>query len=273
MLCKNCGSKLNEDSKFCKGCGTKVEAEEKFVFCENCGNKIKETTKFCKSCGAKAIQGEEIAEVKTEPVEPVVQQPVQEKPEPIQPIADTIQPVSEPAEPIKESSDKEAVQNIIPTPKPKPKKLKFCKDCDTEAMPNRDTCHKCGFSLLSLSETVKLTSTTSNKSMPGLHVNKKKTKYNLLKPINSQEAYNILKNNYSKDFIYDSAGRSMLKREHCRYIVKVINGNVKVKVRLKLITFISLYLFNFSTPHLPALPEQEAVLETIYITLNQHTGN
>ena len=57
VLCKNCGSEVDEGAKFCKNCGSEVIVEEEndFVnetrFCANCGFEMPKSTKFCPECG------------------------------------------------------------------------------------------------------------------------------------------------------------------------------------------------------------------------------
>ena len=57
VLCKNCGTEVNDDVKFCQNCGSEIVHENsenvnKTKFCANCGFKMDENIKFCPSCGA-----------------------------------------------------------------------------------------------------------------------------------------------------------------------------------------------------------------------------
>ena len=57
VLCKNCGTQVNDDVKFCQNCGSEIvhensENANKTKFCANCGFKMDENVKFCPSCGA-----------------------------------------------------------------------------------------------------------------------------------------------------------------------------------------------------------------------------
>lgn len=55
--CQNCGSEVDDESKFCKNCGSEVIVEENNVdvnetkFCANCGFEMPKDTKFCPECG------------------------------------------------------------------------------------------------------------------------------------------------------------------------------------------------------------------------------
>ena len=63
MYCNNCGSKLDDNSKFCKECGTKVEKEnndnktevkekkKEIVKCPSCGEILDSFVARCPSCG------------------------------------------------------------------------------------------------------------------------------------------------------------------------------------------------------------------------------
>ena len=47
--CENCGSKLEEDSKFCPKCGYNLTGKSKI--CPTCGNTLEEGANFCEECG------------------------------------------------------------------------------------------------------------------------------------------------------------------------------------------------------------------------------
>ena len=60
MYCSNCGSKLDDDSKFCKECGTKVEKDnnvdvkkkkKEILKCSSCGEILDSFVVRCPSCG------------------------------------------------------------------------------------------------------------------------------------------------------------------------------------------------------------------------------
>lgn len=57
VSCENCGSEVEEGSKFCKNCGSEIHIEEENVdetetkFCANCGFEMPKSTKFCPECG------------------------------------------------------------------------------------------------------------------------------------------------------------------------------------------------------------------------------
>ena len=48
--CSNCGSRIDENSKFCAECGNKIEQEVK---CPQCSAELPPNTKFCTNCGTK----------------------------------------------------------------------------------------------------------------------------------------------------------------------------------------------------------------------------
>ena len=52
ILCKNCGSELQEGAKFCMNCGEKVVLG---TVCPDCGATIPEGAKFCMNCGKKMV--------------------------------------------------------------------------------------------------------------------------------------------------------------------------------------------------------------------------
>ncbi len=57
MICKNCGSELDENSKFCIKCGSAVDENNTHDTnyqntCKSCGSELKENSKFCTNCGA-----------------------------------------------------------------------------------------------------------------------------------------------------------------------------------------------------------------------------
>lgn len=54
IVCSNCGTMLNANSKFCPECGNKIEIK-KPSFCTECGEPITEGSKFCSGCGKKLI--------------------------------------------------------------------------------------------------------------------------------------------------------------------------------------------------------------------------
>ena len=49
MLCKNCGTALNENQAICLNCGVKVGDGN--TFCPNCGNATTPDAEFCMNCG------------------------------------------------------------------------------------------------------------------------------------------------------------------------------------------------------------------------------
>lgn len=57
MICKNCGCKISNDSKFCYKCGNKTYSEQMNIpkqntkICNRCGNKISSDAIFCDKCG------------------------------------------------------------------------------------------------------------------------------------------------------------------------------------------------------------------------------
>ena len=55
MKCKNCGKKIDEDSKFCKYCGIKLSKKinKKSLNCNECGYVIIGDSHFCSHCGKK----------------------------------------------------------------------------------------------------------------------------------------------------------------------------------------------------------------------------
>ena len=55
MKCKNCGKKIDEDSKFCKYCGIKLSKKinKKLLNCNECGYVIIGDSHFCSHCGKK----------------------------------------------------------------------------------------------------------------------------------------------------------------------------------------------------------------------------
>ena len=52
MFCKNCGTQINDTTKFCPGCGAKVEQKPDSSVCPACGTPVKTGAKFCENCGA-----------------------------------------------------------------------------------------------------------------------------------------------------------------------------------------------------------------------------
>lgn len=54
-ICPNCGSPVEDDSKFCGKCGTAIPApeaaEQSVFFCPNCGEKLPASSAFCPNCG------------------------------------------------------------------------------------------------------------------------------------------------------------------------------------------------------------------------------
>ena len=74
MLCKNCGTEIEDGTKFCPKCGNSV-AETGHLFCAYCGTKIAQDTTFCVECGKK------VSEPHSEnPVNKSEQHPTSEKP-------------------------------------------------------------------------------------------------------------------------------------------------------------------------------------------------
>ncbi len=53
MICKNCGTPLEDGALFCGECGTKTEIENSGTYCKNCGTEVFEDDSFCPSCGKK----------------------------------------------------------------------------------------------------------------------------------------------------------------------------------------------------------------------------
>jgi|GEM_PF-5072308 len=63
MLCKNCGTQINDQMKFCPECGTQVPQviQDKEIktestvlpMCSQCGKQLKPETRFCPACGTK----------------------------------------------------------------------------------------------------------------------------------------------------------------------------------------------------------------------------
>ena len=56
VICKNCGTEVDDASKFCKNCGSEIVIEEVVdetgtKFCSNCGFEMPKATKFCPECG------------------------------------------------------------------------------------------------------------------------------------------------------------------------------------------------------------------------------
>ena len=50
LICKECGSPLEQNDIFCSQCGTKVERER---ICSSCGEPLKENDVFCRKCGTR----------------------------------------------------------------------------------------------------------------------------------------------------------------------------------------------------------------------------
>ena len=63
MLCKNCGTQINEHMKFCPECGTpipevirkeEIKTESTVLpMCSQCGKQLKPGARFCPACGTK----------------------------------------------------------------------------------------------------------------------------------------------------------------------------------------------------------------------------
>ena len=83
------------------------------MYCKKCGAQLEDDSKFCDKCGT------DLTGVENE------QQTAN----------------------ISATTNPESKESVQPIPQPKRRKLKICRMCDTEAMPNRDTCHKCGADL------------------------------------------------------------------------------------------------------------------------------
>lgn len=79
MLCKNCGTQINDQMKFCPECGAPVpevirEEEIKAEItlpsvCTQCGKQLKPGARFCSACGTKveeSIQGKIEEQITTE---------------------------------------------------------------------------------------------------------------------------------------------------------------------------------------------------------------
>jgi membrane protease subunit (stomatin/prohibitin family) len=54
-ICRNCGNKIDDNTKFCPECGTELKTSESLVKCGNCGASIIQGSKFCGQCGAKLV--------------------------------------------------------------------------------------------------------------------------------------------------------------------------------------------------------------------------
>ena len=57
VICKNCGTEVDDVAKFCKTCGSEIVKEEvvdqtETKFCSNCGFEMPKVTKFCPECGS-----------------------------------------------------------------------------------------------------------------------------------------------------------------------------------------------------------------------------
>ncbi len=53
MVCKNCGSKLDNDAIFCTNCGKKLSDVFTAKYCVACGVKLDDDAVFCSNCGYK----------------------------------------------------------------------------------------------------------------------------------------------------------------------------------------------------------------------------
>lgn len=71
MVCKNCGSELNDGAVFCFNCGTKCEEPENMMvtddvtesqFCRKCGAELKDGALFCNQCGMSVNEDESVTE-------------------------------------------------------------------------------------------------------------------------------------------------------------------------------------------------------------------
>ncbi len=71
MICKNCGSELNDGTMFCCNCGIKCEETENTIisenvsegqFCRECGAGLKDGALFCNQCGASVNEDETVTE-------------------------------------------------------------------------------------------------------------------------------------------------------------------------------------------------------------------
>lgn len=71
MVCKNCGSELNDGAVFCFNCGTKCEEPENMTvtddvtesqFCRKCGAELKDGALFCNQCGMSVNEDESVTE-------------------------------------------------------------------------------------------------------------------------------------------------------------------------------------------------------------------
>ena len=56
VICKNCGTEVDDEAKFCKNCGSEIVIEEVVdetgtKFCSKCGFEMLKATKFCPECG------------------------------------------------------------------------------------------------------------------------------------------------------------------------------------------------------------------------------
>ncbi len=57
VICKNCGTEVDDEAKFCKNCGSEIVIEEVIdetgtKFCSKCGFEMPKATKFCPECGS-----------------------------------------------------------------------------------------------------------------------------------------------------------------------------------------------------------------------------